>query len=254
MLTTTSLGASAARAQAPSDVRLWSNGSALTLPQGRVEGGLFHATHWAVRDDVELAAHPLLELAWPHVEAKVRWLHRAGFTLSTWHRLSYPTRLLKLVSREGALGLLPANTRAPIAIGLDTSFLASFMSPNQRTVATLELGLSLAPRLRSGDQVVLDFPFLYSRFAAVSTYGSTFAGLAITSALHDHLAVSADVRFTNVHVIPHGYIVEQGASLSWMPSTHFALSLGYRVAHGRYPVGVRTHWLPTVDISFGLGG
>ena len=254
LLAASSLAASAARAQAPADAHLWSNGSALTLPEGRVEGGLSHATRWGVDDNIEVGAHPLLEPIWPHVEAKVRWLHRGAFTLSTWHRVSYPTRLLNVVSREGTAGLLPANTLAPIVVGFDTSFFATLSSPNERFHGTLELGLSLAPRLRRGDSVVLDFPFLYSRFAAVSSFGSTYAGLAFTGVLSDHFSLSADLRFTNVDVVPHGYILEEGASLTWYPTKHFGLALGYRVAHGRYPVGVRTHWMPTIDLSFGSGG
>lgn len=241
-----------APAPVPASSRLWSNRSALIIPKGRVEFGLFGLSHWGVTDDVELAAHPLLELVLPHIEGKVHWLRRGAFTLSSWHRLSYPTLLLESVSREGTLGLLPANTDVPVAIGLDTSFLATVSSPGDGTHFTLELGLSLAPRLSSGDDVVLDFPFLYSRFAAVSTNGTTYAGLAVTTVLADHFSVSADLRFTSIPVVPHGFVFEQGASITWYPGRAFGLALGYRVAHGRYPVGVRTHLLPTVELSFGL--
>lgn len=241
-----------ADAQAPASARLWSNRSALIIPRGRLEFGLFGLSHWGVTDDIELAAHPLLELVLPHLEGKFRWLRRGAFTLSSWHRLSYPTLLLATVSREGTLGLLPANTDVPVAVGLDTSFLVTVSLPADGTHFTLELGLSLAPRLSGGDDVVLDFPFLYSRFAAVSTSGTPYAGLAMTSVLADHFSLSADLRFTSIPVVPHGFVLEQGASITWYPGRGFGLALGYRVAHGRYPVGVRTHVLPTVELTFGL--
>lgn len=241
-----------ASSDTPASARLWSGGSALTIPGGRIEFGLFTPVHWGVTDDVELAAHPVLEIVLPHIEGKIRWLHRGAISLSTWHRLSYPTLLLETVSREGTLGLLPANTDVPAAIGLDTSFLVTVSSPGDRTHVTLELGLSLAPRLGGGDEVVLDFPFLYSRFAAVSTNGSTFAGLAATTVLTRNFSVAADVRLTTVSVVPHGFVLEHGVSIAWYPSSGFGLALGYRLAHGRYPVGPRTHFLPTIDVVFGF--
>ena len=238
-------------AEAPT-ARAWSDGSAIPVPAGRVDFGLFQPLRWGVSEDVELAAQPLLEPIFPNVEARVRWLHRGAFSIATWHRLTYPTRLLQTVSREGTLGLLPANTDVPIALGLDTSFLVTVASAGDRTRGTLELGVSLIPRLSAGDPVVLDFPFLYSRFAALSTSGTTYAGLAMTTLLSDNFTLAADARATLIPVVSRGWMLEHGASITWTPSAHFGLSLGYRVAHGRYPVGVRTHLLPTLDVMFGF--
>lgn len=252
LLSMSLVGATTAHAQAPASVRVWSSDTALTIAKNRVEFGLFQAVHWGVTDELELAAHPLLEVVLPHVEGKIRWLRRGRVTISTWHRLSYPTLLFQTVSREGTLGLLPANSDVPVAIALDTAFLVTISSPADSTHLTLELGLSVAPRLSGGDEVVLDFPFLYSRFAAVSTNGSTYAGLAMTTLLHRNFSLSADVRLTTVSVVPHGFVVEEGASLTWNPTTHFGLSVGCRVAHGRYPVGARSHVLPTIDVEFGF--
>jgi hypothetical protein len=239
-------------AQAPASPRLWSTSTAFTLPEHRLEVGLFRPVRFGITADAELALHPVLELALPHLEGKVRWLHHPRVSISTWHRLSYPTLFLETVAREGTLGLLPANTRVPTTLGLDTSFLVTISAPDDRTHYTLELGLSVAPRLSGGDDVVLDFPFLYSRFGAVSTAGTTFAGLAVHGALSEHLAWHADLRLTSVPVVPHGFVLEQSASIAWHPTTTFCLSVGYRAAHGRYPVGVRTHVLPTIDVVLGF--
>ncbi|HVR19774.1 MAG TPA: hypothetical protein VMS65_08760, partial [Polyangiaceae bacterium] len=67
--------AASAEAQSPADspskLRLWSGSNALTVPSGRFELGLFGESHYGVTDSIEIALHPLLELALPHLEAKV---------------------------------------------------------------------------------------------------------------------------------------------------------------------------------------
>ncbi len=244
--------APAAAQSPPASARLWSSNTAFTIPQGRIEAGLFHPIRWGVTDDIELAAHPLLEIALPHLDAKIRWIHGRQVSLSTWHRLSYPTLFMSTFAREGTLGLLPANTNVPTILGLDTSFLVTVSAPDDRTHYTLELGLSVAPRLSDGDPIVLDFPFLYSRFGAASTKGTTYVGVAVNGMLGDDFAWQADLRLTSVPVVPHGYTLEHSASLAWHPGRGFGLSLGYRVVTGRYPVGVRTHLMPTFDVFFGF--
>ena len=236
----------------PAALGAWSGDSAWTIAADRVEFGLFQPLRWGVTDSLELSAHPLLQLALPHVEAKIAWHQHGEFAFASRHRLSYPTLFLETVSREGAGGLLPADTDVPTMAGLDTAWLMSW-SANQYALFTFELGLSLAPHLSDGDAVLLDFPFLYSRFAATAGGASVFAAMVVNGALFDGLlAWQFDARFTTVPAVPRGFAVEPGFSLSWRPSDGFSMLLGMRVARGRYPVGLRTHVLPTFDVIFGL--
>ncbi len=45
----------------------WSSDTALTVPAGRTEFGLFHPIHWGVTDAIELSPHPILAAIWPHL-------------------------------------------------------------------------------------------------------------------------------------------------------------------------------------------
>jgi hypothetical protein len=240
-----------AHAQPPASARTWSSDSALTIPRGRTEFGLFHPIHWGVTDRVELSSHPVVSALLPHLEAKVRWWTRGRVSIATRHRLSYLSLFLDSIAKEGSLGLLPANTDVPFALAIDTSYLVTY-SASESFRFTAEIGVLFAPRASGGDPIVLDFPFLYSRYAVVTSDATVYAGVGATGSFADQFAWQLDARFTPIQVVAGGFVVELGGSLQWFPSRHFGLSLGARIAHGRYPVGVRTHVLPTFDVQFGI--
>ncbi len=232
----------------------WSSDTALTLPKGRWEIGLFHGAHWGVHRDVQLSVSPVAFFILPHLEAKVRWFHTARWHLATKHRLSCPTVFLKIFAREGDLGLLPANTKVPVAFGIDTDVLVTAEWWAGQLV-TLKAGIVFAPRLTDGsDLPLLDFPFLYNRFAALKTTATGRAGLSFEGQIVRQLAYKVDFEAFLLPVIPGGYTVEVGAVLRWRPSDWFSLSAGCRLSYGRYPVGDRFHYLPFLDVAFAFGG
>lgn len=244
-LATSFLTASPASAQSTA----WSSSTALTMPQGRWEFGLLHGLHWGAGEELELSLHPLLCIALPHLEAKVRWQSRQQWHLGTRHRLSYPTLFLQLVSREGELGLLPASTRVPVAIGLDNDLLLSLEYIDGHFV-TFEAGVSAAPRFTSSDDMpLLDFPFLYNRFAAMKSGLTVYTGLGVEGIAYRFFTYHADLAIYPLPVIPGGYTIEQGGWLGWRPGPCFELSLGYRLSYGCYPVGERFHLLPLIDLK-----
>ena len=234
------------QAQPAASARVWSSDTALTMPRRRTEFGLFHPIHWGVSDNVELSAHPVLASLMPYLEAKVGWFYRGPGAIASRHRIAYLTPLLDLLAKEGSLGLLPANTVVPQAIAVDTAYLATAsLSPAFRL--TFEVGALLIAR-GSGNRIVLDFPFLYSRFGALASDANIYAGLKGTGVLGGSFAWQADLRLTSVPAIARGFTLEGGASLQWFASHQFGLSVGARFVHGRYPVGLRVHWMPTIDI------
>lgn len=228
----------------------WSGDTALTVPAGRIEFGLFHQLHWGVTDDVELAAHPALFFLMPHVEAKVLWYRGEPFYIASRHRLSYPTILLGLLATEGAGGLLPADTDVPQALIIDTDLLATLAFADSH-FATLEAGLSVAPR-GSGDMPLLDFPYLYPRFSVLDTTANVRAGGGIEGQVGEHFAYGLDLDFWWLPAVSGGYAVEHGLNLTWRFSDDHALTGGYRLSHARYPAGNQVHWLPYVDVLLGF--
>jgi hypothetical protein len=230
----------------------WASDSAQPIATGRWEAGLVHGVHWGPVPDVELVLHPVLFFMLPHAEGKIRWAQRGPWSWATRHRLSYPSLFLQLVSREGALGLLPATTEVPVAIEFDNDVLGSWQFAEGQ-IATLEAGLTTAPRLTSGEDLpLLDFPFLYPRFAALKTTFTAYAGMGVEGQLLGPIAYQVDVDVYWLRVLPGAYAVELGAWLGYRPNPRWTLLAALRIAQAKYPVGERRHVLPYFDLIFGF--
>lgn len=233
----------------------WADGSARTMPVGRAEVGLFSPARVTPLDGVELGLHPLWFFVLPHVEAKITWASwNDGFFFASQHRLSYPSLFLNAVATEGAGGLLPADSDVPQALIIDNYLLLSrVLGPEQ--VLTLRAGVSVAPRAES-DLPLLDFPFLYPRFAPLYAPLVPRAGALVEGRISGSLHYALDFM---VSYLPVGD-EEQGTKDAWafeealelhyrIEDTH-QLSVGARVAQAEYPIGWRTHLLPTVDYRY----
>ncbi len=99
---------------------------------------------------------------------------------------------------------------------------------------------------------VLDFPFLYPRFVALSASAVGHWGLGFDGVLWGLLGYSVDVDLWAFDTARVGWAFEQGLSLTWQFSKHVGLAAGYRLSQARYPAGEQFHVLPTVDLLFGL--
>jgi len=186
----------------------------------------------------------------PHLEAKILWRERYPFYIASRHRLTYPTVLLGLLSREGSGGILPPSTDVPQAVILDSDIVAT-LAMDCTHWGTIEAGFSVAPR-GAGDMPLVDFPYLFSRFGVMSAPATLHAGAAIEGELIEHLAYSLDVDVWWVPAFRGGFALEHGLSIAWRFSSRIAVSAGYRLSHARYPAGVQRHLLPYADVLFGF--
>lgn len=246
------LGALGAGAEEPSRFARWSGNSALTTAPRSVELGVFSQSAWGVNARVELRLHPVWFWVLPHAEAKLRWLDLGEWQLSSVHRLAYPTPLLSLVSREGSLGLLPATTDAPYAVLLDTDLLGSAeWSAGQW--ATLRIGASLG-LTAGGDDVLLDFPFLYQRFAALSAPAVPRVALGADGDLSARFGYAVEYRHYFIPLADFALFDanEYAASVFFLISARHRLTLGGRLSSARLPIGWRSHFLPYLDYQIAL--
>jgi hypothetical protein len=225
----------------------WSDGTARTLEPGRLEVGLFAPARLGVGEGFELAAHPLLFAVFPALELTTRWLDRE-VVFATRQRLSYPTRFIDVVSREGALGLLPDETEPPILIGLDVEAVVSTAWTGPHWVTALG-GVAVAPRLAGEEPPVLDFPFLYTRFAAVNAPAVPRFAAAFSGPIAGRFHYASELRVVLIPLEPFSAAVETDVQLRYRPGRRVQLKLGLRREHVRYPVGFRTHALPYADIA-----
>lgn len=237
------------------ELRQWSGEHALTLPRGESEIGLFSQSRHGLTDRVELGLHPLLFFVLPHAEIKVHAEHGWRWAWGCRARLAYPTWFLKLVSREGSGGLLPKTSRPPHALQLEGDVIGT-LSLGKRQLASAFLGLAVAPHqsFTADELPLLDFPFLYPRFAplyngfvprsTVAFEGPLFSGLHYMASARGYLMLElVDVGTT--------YALEQALTLEYR-FERLAVSLGTRASEAEYPVGFRFHYLPYFGVRVRL--
>jgi hypothetical protein len=235
--------------------RTWSGQSALTLPRGRLEIGLVRGSRYGISDRVEAELHPVLFFALPHLEIKANAYQARWAAVAARARMSYPTPFLRLVSREGTGGLLPATSRPPQAIQVEGDVVGTlFWMPRQ--LATLSAGLAVAPHARFGEQdlPLLDFPFLYPRFAPLYTVLVPRAALALEGVVAWRIFYALALRGYVMPELPYvgnAIAVEQDAAIEYRISAHVAVSVGLLAAETEYPIGWRLHLLPYLDVRVG---
>ena len=166
--------------------------TARTLEQGRLETGVFQRARYGLTDQTELALHPLLALAAPHMGVKVRWTDGATVALATRHTVDWPTPLLSLTAREGSGGLLPPDVEVPQVLGTSHHLLASLEAAAQ-VLVTARVGLHFGTTFGSGRLHDLELPLLFARTAHY-THGPTLeAGLDLDLRVVGPLMLNADL-------------------------------------------------------------
>ncbi|HVY29166.1 MAG TPA: hypothetical protein VHB79_21555 [Polyangiaceae bacterium] len=247
----------AAHAQVEQQPRpIWSGNHARPVPEHRLELGLLQNGHYGLSKRLELALHPLWFFALPHVELKALAAEQGPLALAVRGRLAYPTIFLGLVSREGAGGLLPKSSSPPQALQIEGELLGSYdLAPAQTLSAAL--GVAVAPHasFTSAEMPLLDFPFLYPRFAALYTVLVPRAALYLEGRLWRRLYYDASALGFLMPKLPDvgtAWALEQSLALEYRAGDRVALSLGTRLSEAKYAYATRLHYLPYADVRFGF--
>lgn len=256
LLATCLLAASTASAAESVPHSSWSGNHAQTIAPGRVELGVLQSSHYGLSERVEVSLHPLVFFGLPHVEIKTLAAAQGALSLAVRGRLAYPTLFLGLLSREGAGGLLPKASEPPQALQIEGDILATAAWADQQR-ASLRLGLAVAPHARFDPEQLplLDFPFLYPRFAPLYTVlvpraGLAFEGRAIGSIFYD-VELSAYLM-PELPDVGTAWALEQALALEYRFGDRLALSLGLRMSEAKYAYGTRFHFLPYADVRVGF--
>jgi hypothetical protein len=240
----------------PRTLRLWSGSNALTVPNGRWEFGLFGASRYGLTDSLELSLHPLLVVVLPHLEAKLMAARDARHVLGLRVRASYPTTFLDAVAKEGQFGLLPATSKPPFAVELAADALASSAWFDEQLVSVwVGAAVAVHEPFSPMDLPLLDFPFLYQRFASlyapvVPRTGFSFEGRVATG-IHYSTELVAYLM-PGLPDVDGASALEHGVTLEARFSEHVALSGALRTSYAKYPYGRRVHFLPYLDVRTGF--
>ena len=227
----------------------FSDGSARIMPAGQVELGVFGPLKVGLSDDLQLEAQPLLFFVMPQLEGRYRLLHEGAVHLAVEAELSYPTLLLSLLAKNGIGGLVSPDSDIPPALMIAVRGVAS-LDHGAGRISTARLGVEVAPRGSSQNFAVLDFPFLYPRFAALHAPFVPYAELRSEGVLVGALDYLASARLFGLLTDFPGAAFEAELGLRWRVDPRIALSARVWTSVAAYPYGTQFHWFPMLEAEF----
>jgi hypothetical protein len=251
--------------------KIWSDGSARTIPHSRFEMGFIQTpARYGLTDDIELSGYLLWEVLVPNLDLKKYWTTTNGFIISTTHSLYSPTPLLRYVAKERIGGLLPPDNYIPLFLVFDSFGIVSYEFLHLHT-ATARLGgkFAFAINDRTNEHPdyerlqTIDYPFIFSKtaFLTKTPAFSPEIGFAINGPLIGNLdyATKFNLYFFGIRDNLRAenktcWAFEPSAIVIWNVSNSFACHLGVIYSLGNYPFGSNWVIYPLLDLKIGFGG
>jgi hypothetical protein len=226
----------------------WTGQSALIMPRAHAELALFGESRIGLGRELSLGVHVAgLAALSPHAALLYRFWQQRGLHLGARLGLAYPWPTLWLLTGEGAGALLPGDTTPAQALLWDLGARGSLELPRAQLL-TLEAALVVAAKFNETSSPLLDFPFLYPRFAALHAPVTARFSASAEGVIVAGLRWVGGLQAWILPVVKHGFALEPRAGLGWVAPRNVSVELGFRGSYARYPVGLRFHATPTFDV------
>lgn len=227
--------------------------TARVLPHGRLEAGVFSPLRLGVRDRVDVALHPGWFLVAPNAQVKVAWGSRGPLSLASTHGLLYPTPLMRLLSREGTGGIVPADVRYPHLLASANHLLATAALGGH--LLTLRAGGRVARNLTPFDGPELwsqvEWHLVWPRAAAWFTGWSADVGLAAEGPLRGRLGYRVALERFFMPGLRGDWAYEWSGILSYRPSRRVLVRGGLLWSWAELPYGTRLSVpFPLLDVAW----
>jgi hypothetical protein len=231
--------------------------TARTLPAGHRAFGVFAPLRWGLTDSVELATHPLWDFVAPGLDVKVGWTELEGFELASEHGISYPTPLMRLLSRSGTGGIVPADVKYPHIIATSHHLLVT--RDLGGPLVTLRAGGRLAKNLTAWDGPrfwsEVEWHFVRPRTAAWFTGWSVDAGLAVEGPVRAGFGYRVELDGYLMPGLRGDKAAEWAALATWRRGDSLQVRAGLLWSYCEFPYGSRVSVpLPLLDVVWALGG
>ena len=229
-----------------------SEGTAFTLPKGRMEAGLGTPWSWGLNARTEISSYVLYDALVPGAGIKRLWLAGPRMYLASMHSVYSPTPLLNLLSREGTGGIIPPDNKIPFFLA-SGNYVLMTLPFHERHAATLRLGGKLCGSMGENTLETIDYFMVYARSAAWHTGYSFDAGIDLrgTAWRGFHYRFAGD--FFLMPGMKGAWETEQTGLISWRWHERLAISAGARYVAGAFPFGVDWMIFPLADIRLGFG-
>ncbi len=228
----------------------WSNNTADVLEQGRKEMGIFSPYKRGLKNNSELAVNPVLFFIIPNATYKKQWKSTENYRFSSKHTFTYPTFLLKMLSRDGAGGILPATSTIPQLFKLNNTALFSIDKFNQ--TFTLSAGFDLCLSAGDSDFSYIEWHIVYPRTYSLNNTFTPHAGIDATGTLYKNFIYEYKFNAFFLTNVDAGIITENQFKITWQKSDKFAVKAGAVYSYGTFPFGNDGGLYPMFDLMFGF--
>lgn len=231
----------------------WSSNSALLMPAGKWESGIFQPFRYGLNNKMEIRSNAIIFPVMPNVGLKLLHGKIMGFNLASEHDLSYPNLFLKFVSAKGIGGLISPQFSFPFILSITNSLI---ISKPVGTSALLAADLGLAFAIRGGKPdytATIDLPLVYPRMAHYYKGATIKAGITYKGKIAKKLFFEENARMFLITRSSENLFIENYGTILWATQRSLRFKIGYVLSWGGYPFGNRIQMWPVIDILFGSG-
>lgn len=229
----------------------WSDNTAVLLPSGKWETGIFQSFRYSINKKTELRSFALLMPVLPNAGIKFSVKSGDGLFLATEHSVSYPTLFLNTVSFKGTGGLISPQFDFPFLLTVSNSIYAS-KPTGTSSLVTASAGFAFTIRNGRPDyQSSIDIPFVYQRMAHFYEGVSLKSEISIKGSIAKNLFFEELVRIILITRNRDNIFIENAGSLMWSGKGSFRVKGGYMFSWGNYPFGNHLQVWPVFDFIFG---
>lgn len=230
---------------------IWTTGTARTVPKGEAEFGIVHPLQIGLTDKLEFSTQPLLSLALaPNFGLKKRWYVDDYWMISSNHRYSMPSLLIRAMGESGWFQDLPE-----IRDSITVPYLFTIVNQGLFTrklgkelLITGKLGTEFGFKFSSDSMPYLENRFLYPHTAAFNDKFIWNIGIGLDGNIVRQHNFSADFDFYSIGLGIDYWSLEQRAYYIYNHSIKFAVLAGYKLSYSSFPSGNRFAILPVVDL------
>ena len=223
--------------------------TAYPIENGQRQMGVFQPRIYGVNNNLEISTHPLLFFVKPNIKVKKYHREYKGLGMASRFSFDYPTLFLKLIQREGKLGILskdPDIGDIPNLFVFQGELLVTKKSADYSL--TGKAGLSICPGCEIDSRHLVDLPLAYPRMLVYEKGLLTNIGLDFYYDYSEKISLKTDV---DLFIIPDKDVfIENKFIIEYQFSPKYTLTGGVKLTQGTYPFGKQLDVFPLIDLSW----
>ncbi|MEA1878668.1 MAG: hypothetical protein U9N86_17640 [Bacteroidota bacterium] len=227
---------------------IWTIGTARTVPKGQAEFGILHPLQVGLTETLEFSTQAILSLALaPNFSLKKRWYVDDLWMISSQHRYSMPTLLLRAMGETDWFKNIPDTITYPFLFSIGNEGLFT-RKIGPEMLITAKIGAEFAIKT-SGDSIpFLEQPVAYPHTAAFSNKLIWYVGFDLDGNIVRNHNFSADLDFYSIGAGIDYWALEHKGYYIYNHSIKLAILVGYKLSYATYPGGNQFFIAPMADL------